>query len=101
MTRQSEKEEFALFLDESGSAKPNPKDQAPFFAMGGVLVRRSDEPTIESLIASFKERWNISQKAPLHGNEIRSKKKRFAWLGNLSQQEHERFIEDLTSTIVS
>lgn len=101
MTLKSEKEEFALFLDESGSAKPNPKDQAPFFAMGGVLVRRADETTIESLIASFKERWNISQKVPLHGNEIRSKKKRFAWFGNLSQQEHQQFLEDLTLTIVS
>lgn len=100
MIQTPDKEEFALFLDESGSPKPNPKDQAPFFAMGGVLVRRKDEAVIEDSITKFKERWNIDRKVPLHGSEIRSQKDRFAWLGKLSEEEQERFIEDLTSLII-
>lgn len=101
MILESDGDEFALFIDESGSAKPNPKDQAPFFAMGGIIVKRSDEALIESLLAGFKERWNINPDTPLHGNEIRSRKKQFAWLGKLSPPEYERFMQDLTDTIVS
>lgn len=37
MTSPSRKGDFALYLDESGSPKPDPKDLARFFAMGGVM----------------------------------------------------------------
>ncbi len=93
--------EFALFIDESGSPKPNPKDTAPYFALGGILVKRVDEAVIEQAVADFKQRWNISLDTPLHGSEIRSKKRKFAWLGKLSEQEKENFMVDLTITITS
>lgn len=89
--------EFAFFIDESGSPKPNPKDTTPYFALGGVLVKRIDEVVIEKAVAEFKQRWNIILDTPLHGNEIRSKKKKFAWLGKLSEQEKNKFMEDLKS----
>lgn len=100
MTEQKN-HEFALFIDESGSPKPNPKDTAPYFALGGVLVKRVDEAIIEQAVADFKHRWNICLDIPLHGNEIRSKKKRFAWLGKLPEQKRNNFMEDLTTTITS
>ncbi|MCT7952945.1 DUF3800 domain-containing protein [Ancylothrix sp. C2] len=102
-SQQSIKKEFALFLDESGSPKPNPKDQAPYFAVGGVLVERKDELVIEQAVSDFKARWSpqIDQDTPLHGSEIRSKKKNFAWLGKLPQDEYAKFMGDLTTTIVS
>lgn len=93
--------ELALFIDESGSPKPNPQDTTPYFALGGILVKRTDEVVIENAVADFKQRWNISLDTPLHGNEIRSKKKRFAWLGRLSEQDRNKFMEDLTQTITS
>ncbi len=74
MAQQYRRGELALFLDESGSPKPNPRNSAPFFAMGGVLVERADESTIETLLAEFKDRWEIDPNVPLHGNEIRSQK---------------------------
>ena len=80
-TLETKPKEFALYLDESGSPKPSPDDSSPFFAMGGVLIERSNEAIINSLLVDFKNRWNISQETPLHGNEIRSRKKRFALLG--------------------
>ncbi len=100
-TLETKPKEFALYLDESGSPKPSPDDSSPFFAMGGVLIERSNEDMINSLLVDFKNRWNIPQNTPLHGNEIRSRKKRFAWLGKLSDLEQERFIGDLTNTIIS
>jgi hypothetical protein len=98
---QANKGEFALFIDESGSPKPNPKDETKYFALGGVLLEREDEPVVESAISAFKTRWNIDPHKPLHGNEIRSKKKNFAWLGKCSEQEQNRFILDLTQTLTS
>ena len=100
-TLETKPKEFALYLDESGSPKPSPDDSSPFFAMGGVLIERSNEAIINSLLVDFKNRWNIFQEIPLHGNEIRSRKKRFAWLGKLSHSEQELFIGDLTNTIIN
>jgi Protein of unknown function (DUF3800) len=93
-------EEFALFIDDSGSPKPNLKDSSPYFALGGILVKRKDEILIKNSIDNFKQRWNIPQDYPLHGNEIRSKKRGFAWLGKLDKIESEKFMNDLTQLIV-
>jgi Protein of unknown function (DUF3800) len=86
---EKKKREFALFIDESGSPKPNPEDNTPYFALGGVLVERVNEIIIQKAVADFKRRWSeyISHDTPLHGNEIRSKKKNFTWLGKLTEQE--------------
>lgn len=92
--------EFALYLDDSGSPKPVPEDSYPFFGMGGVLINRGQEQIIETLVLEFKRRWNISVETPLHGSEIRSKKKNYKWLGNLSGVDYQQFMEDLTDTIV-
>ena len=100
---EEKKREFALFIDESGSPKPNPKDNTPYFALGGVLVERVDETIIEQAVADFKQRWSeyISYDTPLHGNEIRSKKKKFAWLGKLTARDRDKFMKDLSITITS
>lgn len=95
------KGEFDLYLDEFGSPKPDPDDLARFFAMGGVLIERSNEDSIKTLVAEFKGRWNIADEIPLHASEIRSRKKRFAWLGKRSEEEQSLFMEDLTKTIIS
>lgn len=93
--------EFALYLDESGSPKPDPNDSARFFAMGGVLIKRSNEEIIKTIVAEFKIRWNIADEIPLHASEIRSQKKRFAWLRKLSDEDQGLFMDDITKTIIS
>lgn len=93
-------QEFTFYMDESGSPKPNPQDLANYFAVGGVLIQRQDESTIDRYVTDFKQRWNIPQNVPLHGNEIRSRKKNFAWLGRRSEDEQNQFLQDLTDTIV-
>lgn len=96
-----EHSEFALYVDDSGSPKPDPKDQYPFFGMGGVLINRGHEQIIEALVLNFKKRWNIAVDIPLPGSEIRSKKNNYDWLGKLSEVEYQQFMEDLTQTIVA
>ncbi len=90
---------YELYIDDSGSPKPNPHDQTPYFAMGGVLIDESNREHIEQRIEEFKTRWNMPLSVPLHGNEIRSKQKSFAWLGNLPQHELARFHNELTDMI--
>jgi hypothetical protein len=91
---------FAFYMDESGSPKPNPKDSAKYFATGGVLIHSKDESSIRLKVSDFKQRWEIKDSIPLHGNEIRSRKNNFAWLGRMSKDEQNQFIQDLTATIV-
>lgn len=93
-------QEFALYLDESGSPKPNPRDPANYFAVGGILLKRQDEIIIQQQIRDFKQRWDIPDETPLHGNEIRSHKNRFSWLGRKSDEVQARFFQDLTDTLM-
>lgn len=93
--------EFALFIDESGSPKPNRKDQAKYFALGGVFLERVDEALVAAELSAFKRRWDIDDNVALHGNEIRARKKHFAWLGKLPEAQQERFMVDLSSTITA
>jgi hypothetical protein len=92
--------ELAFFIDESGSRKPNPQDPARYFALGGVLLNRNDESLVEARVKDFKQRWNIPDETPLHGNEIRSRKKKFSWLGKEPEHEQERFLQELTEMVI-
>lgn len=92
---------FGLYMDESGSQKPSPHDPTPFFAMGGILVEQGTEDTIQNLLSGFKERWNIDLSTPLHGTDIRSKKKNFRFLENFSAEKLSEFHTDLNTTVTS
>lgn len=96
----SKEQEFALYIDESGSPKPNLKDQALYFGVGGALIKRQNETEIYKKISDFKKNWQIPEGIPLHGNEIRACKKNFAWLGQKSKQDQAKFMDDLTNTII-
>lgn len=93
-------EEFALYIDDSGSPKPDVDDATPHFAMGGVIVKRSDKTQISDELSAFKESWNIDRKIPLHASEIRSKKGNFTWLGEVGEAERQRFHDELGQMIV-
>lgn len=56
---------------------------------------------VTSEVSALKRRWGLSEDTPLHGNEIRSRKKNFAWLGTRSQVEQQEFITDISNTIIA
>jgi hypothetical protein len=57
---QQDNIEFIIYIDESGSAKPNPKDQCPIFAMGGVLIKRNNAlPQLPSSDYSSLLSWYV------------------------------------------
>jgi hypothetical protein len=84
-----------LYLDESGPRHPDrasvqAKHGFDWFAMGGILVRAEDEPVVKSSLTAFTGQWPRLQ-APLHLTDMRSERKKFAWLGRLSVEERNRF----------
>lgn len=83
--------EYGLYLDESGSAKPSPRDSFKYFSMGGILVKRADEQTVRDKLIKFKQDWAIPS-VVIHGASIRSRKDDFAFLGRLSEQDLDRFF---------
>jgi hypothetical protein len=99
--KENKLREFALYLDESGSQKPSPHDRTPFFAMGGVIIERGSEEIIKSLLDSFKTRWGIDIDTPLHATEMRSKKKKFSFLKDFSDEQRSIFYTDLHNVIAS
>lgn len=88
-----------LYIDDSGTRHPDHRQGRiaghghDYFALGGILIKESDEPAARKLHSNFCGKWEI--KHPLHSVEIRGKNKNFAWIGKLSETEQENFYEDL------
>lgn len=94
---------YCLYIDDSGTRNPdrNPhgKQFKDWFALGGILVKEEDEPTVEGLHAKFCSTWNIDY--PLHSYDIREKTARFSWLGKLNGTEFSKFMSDLSELLTS
>lgn len=88
-----------LYLDDSGTRYPDhkpgrlPKHGHDYFALGGVLIRDSDEETARRLYNNFCEKWSIDY--PLHSVEIRGRSENFSWIGNLLDDQKKTFYEEL------
>jgi hypothetical protein len=91
------KNHFTIYIDESGSASLNPIDLYPYFSMGGIIVQDVHKDAVKESVVAFKEKWEIDY--PLHGAEIRSKKKRFAWLAK-DPTRREQFLAELEELIL-
>jgi Protein of unknown function (DUF3800) len=84
-----------LYIDETGPRHPDRSAALSnhgfdWFAIGGILIRAEDEDRAKLRLTNFTQRWP-QIKAPLHLTDMRSEKKKFAWLGKLSVLDRERF----------
>jgi hypothetical protein len=84
-----------LYIDETGPRHPDraavpTKHGFDWFAMGGILIRAEDEDKAKLDLANFIKQWP-QIRAPLHLTDMRSEKKKFAWLGKLSVEDREKF----------
>jgi len=90
---------MSLYMDDSGTRQPDrnpgrcPGHGHDWFGLGGVLIRQEDEEEARALHAHFCERWKISY--PLHSAEIRNRSGNFAWVGTLTQDQRQQFIDEL------
>jgi hypothetical protein len=89
-----------LYLDDSGTRHPTQKPgkkaahDYDWFALGGVMVVKSDEIEVRERHAAFMKRWPQISK-PLHSSEIRSQNEGYFWLRDLERAEQEKFYEEL------
>lgn len=91
-----------LYIDDSGTRHPDKKmGRAPahgndWFALGGILIKESDEDRARKLHQTFCRKWKVDGKlTPLHSSEIRARKSNFAWIEELSTSKQTEFYEDL------
>jgi hypothetical protein len=88
-----------LYLDDSGTRYPDhkpgrlPSHGRDYFALGGVLIKESDEEVARQLYREFCEKWSINY--PLHSVEIRGRTENFSWVGRLSDEQQKQFYEEL------
>lgn len=88
-----------FYLDDSGTRHPDhdpgkrPAHAFDWFALGGILVKDSDEPTARELHDAFCRKWGLT--CPIHSVEVRARNKGFLWLERRPQRDKEIFYEDL------
>lgn len=85
------------YMDETGNRRPDKKGHQnaqgrDCFALGGYLLWDSDREAVREAHRRFCQRWNVH--APFHLTDMLSARKRFSWLGNLSDKERSRFWEE-------
>lgn len=93
-----------FYMDESGERAPQreistPQTGVPWFSMGGILIKDSDEAEVRERHRVFCQKWNITY--PLHSVEIRNKSQNFKWLNALQKDTLNTFYTDLENFILN
>jgi Protein of unknown function (DUF3800) len=92
-----------LYLDDSGTRNPDRKPGRlashghDYFALGGILIRESDEQQARQLHQNLCNKWSINY--PLHSVEIRGSNGRFKWIKTLTKDKKEKFLDELYSVM--
>lgn len=88
-----------LYLDDSGTRNPdrhikqNINSGYDWFALGGVMIRESDEQQAREAHAAFCSEWDI--KDPLHSSEIRMRTNNFSSIASWPKPKQNLFYEKL------
>jgi hypothetical protein len=88
-----------FYMDDSGTRHPDhdPGKRAAhafdWFALGGILVKDSDEPLARELHSAFCRKWGIT--CSIHSVEVRARTKGFLWLERRPKRDQDIFYEDL------
>lgn len=91
-----EKEEYYLYFDDSGIRFPDKQqptriDGIDHFALGGILLRKSDRDEAIKGYKKLCEKWKITY--PLRSSDVRGKRENYSWLTD--KVTHDEFFKDL------
>ncbi len=94
-----------FYLDDSGTRHPDHKivlshHRRDWFALGGVLIKDSDEAVARDAIVNFRMQWPQLASHALHSSEIRARTENFRWLLG-DKEEENRFIQDLQALLLA
>jgi Protein of unknown function (DUF3800) len=92
------------YMDETGNRHPDKKSTQErhgrdWFGLGGYLLLEEDKSTVRALHAQFCNEWKIEH--PFHITDMLARRKKFAWLGRLSEREQSRFWDEYKDMISS
>jgi hypothetical protein len=94
-----------FYMDDSGTRHPDHKPGKraahafDWFALGGVLLKDSDEQKARELHGVFCRKWGLN--CPIHSVEVRGRNKGFLWLERRPKRDQEIFYEDLYQVLKS
>jgi hypothetical protein len=85
-----------FYMDDSGSRQPDRSTRDiqrdwDWFALGGILIKESDEELAREEYDLFCKRWGIV--SPLRSHDIRNHTKNFQWLSSLKITDFKRYSE--------
>lgn len=92
------------YIDETGNRRPDKKPHQnaqgrDCFGLGGYLLWDTDKGVVRDAHQQFCQRWNIN--APFHMTDMLSARKRFSWLGNMTDKDRSAFWEDYKNFLAS
>ncbi|MDX8437177.1 DUF3800 domain-containing protein [Mesorhizobium abyssinicae] len=94
---------LTLYMDETGSRHPDKVSGLPkgrdWFALGGILVENEKKQTIQQMRDDMAAKWNIT--APFHMTDMINERKKFSWLGRLSQTDRDLFWSQYRAYLAS
>lgn len=93
------------YMDETGNRHPdkkpsNQREGRDWFGLGGYLLKEHDKSIVRQAHQQFCEAWSISE--PFHMTDMLSCRKKFSWLGKLTEKRKSQFwveYKDMLSSV--
>lgn len=95
-------DDLRFYIDDSGTRHPDHRctkvaGKPDWFALGGIILRESDEQEVRDKHKIFVDQWGIE--GPLHSSDIRFQSRNFAWLKKDATQCDE-FMKSLSDFLL-
>jgi hypothetical protein len=91
-------------MDETGNRLPDKKpdkgrEKKDWFAFGGYIIAREDEPAARAEWQSMVDKWRIRH--PFHISDMLNERKKWSWLGNMTEDQRTEFWSDYRAFLSS
>lgn len=89
--------ELTFYMDGTGNRLPDRKPDPSragrdWFAFGGYLIAEEDKDSARREWATMTDKWRV--KHPFHITDMLAERKKWSWLGNLTEADRSQFWSD-------
>lgn len=97
-------EELVFYMDETGNRLPDKKpdrgrENRDWFGFGGYLIAREDKDEARAKWQAMVDKWAV--KHPFHISDMINERKKWGWLGRVSEARRAEFWNDYRSFLSS
>jgi hypothetical protein len=91
-------------MDETGNRLPDKKpdkgrENRDWFAFGGYIIAKEDKNHARAMWQAMVDKWQVQH--PFHITDMMSEKKKWGWLGRVTEVKRTRFWEDYRAFLSS